>query len=306
VTRRGWLIGVAILWLSGGLVAQTGYVPVRVFDSGRGALTDFEAMVADIARADVVFVGEQHDDPNTHRLELAVLAGVARRRPDAIVAMEMFERDVQEPLDHFSMGHTSEADFLQVGRPWPRYVTDYKPLVDFAIEKNWPIIASNVPRNLATEVSRGGLDVLSSKTSEERQWFAKDLQCPLDDDYFKRFGEAMGDHPAGGATDTTAVASARQTLERFYFAQCLKDETMGESIALAYAAGAAGGKPPLVIHFNGAFHSDFGEGTAERARRRLPGKRIVVLSMLPVANLDTIAPDAQERRRAEYLVYTIK
>ena len=33
--------------------------------------------------ADVVFVGEQHDDPNTHRLELAVLEGLARRaRPD--------------------------------------------------------------------------------------------------------------------------------------------------------------------------------------------------------------------------------
>jgi uncharacterized iron-regulated protein len=307
MTKRAWRMSLGVLALSGGLLAQAGYVPVRVFDSVRGTVSDFEAMLADIARADVVFVGEQHDDRNTHRLELAVLEGVARRRPDAIVAMEMFERDVQEPLDHFLMGHTGEEEFLKVGRPWPRYATDYKPLVDFAIAKNWPVVASNVPRSLASEVSKGGLDVLASKSAEEHQWFARDLQCPLDDDYFKRFGEAMGDHPASpSATDAAAVATARQTLERFYFAQCLKDETMGESVALAYSAGGAGGKSPLVVHFNGAFHSDFGEGTAERARRRLPGKRVVVVTMLPVANLDTIAPDGKERTRADYLVYTMK
>jgi hypothetical protein len=66
------------------------------------------------------------------------------------------------------------------------------------------------------------------------------------------------------------------------------------------------GVTPLVVHFNGAFHTDFGEGTAERARRRLPGTHIVVVSVLPVASLDTIAPDRTERKRADYLVFTVK
>jgi uncharacterized iron-regulated protein len=47
------------------------YVPQRVYDTRRGAFTDFESMVADLARADVVFVGEQHDNPGTHRLQEA-------------------------------------------------------------------------------------------------------------------------------------------------------------------------------------------------------------------------------------------
>ena len=306
MSRQALLTCLAIGALSSAPLAQSGYVPVRVYDSARGAVTDFEAMLADIARADVVFVGEQHDDRNTHRLELAVLEGVARRRTDAIVAMEMFERDVQESFDHFLMGHTSEDDFLRVGRPWPTYATDYKPLVDFAIASNWPVIASNVPRYLATNVSRGGFDALSSTSDQERQWFAKQLVCPLDDDYFKRFAEAMGDHPSASGVDAPNVASARQSLERFYDAQCLRDETMGESVAVAYAAGTASGKSPLVIHFNGAFHSDFGEGAAERARRRLPGKRVIVVSVLPVTDLDAIAPDAKERTRAEYVVYTVR
>ena len=57
----------------------TGYVPERVFDTRRSGFSDFEAMLADLARADVILVGEQHDDANTHRLEAAILEGLLRR-----------------------------------------------------------------------------------------------------------------------------------------------------------------------------------------------------------------------------------
>ena len=286
--------------------AQLGYVPQRVFDSARGQFADFEMMLADIARADVVFVGEQHDDPNTHRLELAILEGLRRRRADVVVALEMFERDVQEPLDHFQMGHISEDEFLKTSRPWPRYTTDYKPLVDFAIAHEWPVVAGNVPRSLASDVSKSGFSVLEGKSDAEKKWFARDLQCPLDDNYFKRFAEAMGDHGGVGADASASDAAKRQSLERFYFAQCLKDETMGESVAEAWKIGAVGGRHPLVVHFNGAFHSDFAEGTAARAKRRLPNQRIVVTTVMTVDNLDAVAPDSTDRKRADYLVYTVK
>jgi len=283
--------------------AQGMYVPHRVFDNARGAFTDFEMMLADAARADVVFVGEQHDDVNTHRLELAVLEGLARRRGNVIVSLEMFERDARDPLGHFLMGHMSEDEFLKVSRPWPRYRTDYKPLVDFAIAKQWPVVAANVPRPIASEVSKAGLGVLDAKTGDDRALFAREVKCPTDDDYFKRFGEAMGEHPGD---DTKTVAEKRDTAEKFYFAQCLKDETMAESIAEAYSAAAMSGPRPVVVHFNGAFHSDFTLGTASRAVRRLPGKRVVVITMMPVQNLDTVAPAGDDRKRADYLVYTIR
>ena len=303
---RGMARIAVFLVVSTVLAAQGGDTPARVFDSARGAFSDLETMFNDLAKADVVFVGEQHDSANTHRLELAILQGIAARRSDAIVAMEMFERDVQEPFDHFQMGHTSEDDFLAGARPWPRYATDYKPLVDFAIAKNWPVIASNVPRSVASEVAKGGLDVLQAKSADEQKWFAHDVKCPTDDEYFKLFAEAMGDHPAAAGSGQSSIAAARQTLERTYFAQCLKDETMGESVATAYAIGAAGGKSPLVLHFNGAFHSDYGLGTAERAKRRLSDKRIVVVTVVPVDRLERAAPDDKDKKRADYLIYTGK
>ena len=291
-----------IFVLAGAAVAAQSYVPNRVFATGPKKFADFEVMAAELAKADVVFVGEQHDDPNTHRLELAVLEALARRGRAVILSLEMFERDVQESLEHFAMGHVSEADFLAGARPWPRYATDYKPLVDLAIAKNWPIVAANVPRRIASEVAKGGLDVLKSKSDEERAFFARDLNCPLgNDDYFKRFVEAMGSHPAPGA----AGDEARRTSERYYYAQCVKDETMAESIASAHRAASSSPSAtrPLVVHFNGAFHSDYGLGTASRVKRRLSNARIAVISMKPVANLDDL-PDA-DRKVGDWIVYTL-
>jgi uncharacterized iron-regulated protein len=68
---------------------------------------------------------------------------------------------------------------------------------------------------------------------------------------------------------------------RFYEAQCVKDEAMAEAIV---AALTRGGRGTVVLHVNGAFHSDEGLGTAERVRRRLPSAKVVVVSAVPVAN----------------------
>jgi uncharacterized iron-regulated protein len=291
---RRRVLAVIILAGATNLSAQS-YVPQRVFDSAASQFSDFESMVAAIARADVVFVGEQHDDPNTHRLERALLDGLARRRGDIILSLEMFERDVQDRLDQFRAGKLPEAEFLASSRPWPRYATDYKPLVDLAIARQWPVIAANIPRPMASEISKAGIEVLAGKTDTEKAWFAREWKCPTDDEYYRRFKDVMGGHT--GASE----------MDRFYAAQCLKDETMAESIATAWSAAAAA-KPetrPLVVHYNGSFHSDYGLGTASRVTRRLPDAKTVVVTMIPVANLDTVAT-TDHLRKGDYLVFTVK
>ncbi len=282
--------------------APPSYVPERVFDSSTKRFSDFESMLADLMYADVVFVGEQHDDPATHRLELAILDGLARRRGNIILALEMFERDVQPALDAYLAGTITEEAFLKTSRPWPRYQTDYRPLVEFAKARLWQVVASNVPRKLAADVSRSGLAVLDQLPPGERGWAAREFQCPLDA-YFKRFAEAMTAHPMPGGTQRSAE-DQRQTTERFYFAQCVKDETMGESVANAITGASA--PRPLVVHFDGAFHSDYGMGTAARAERRLKGAMVRIVTMLPVDDLDRLKPTKDDRKIADYLVYTIR
>jgi uncharacterized iron-regulated protein len=282
--------------------ASPGYVPERVYDTRRAAFSDFEVMLAGIAGADVVFVGEQHDDPNTHRLEAAILQGLLRRGRAATVSLEMFERDVQSTLDAYLAGRIDEAAFLAAARPWPRYATDYKPLVELASAHRWPVIGASVPRKYAAMVAKTGLGALESLPPDERAQVARDIQCPLDA-YFDRFVETMNSHPMPGS-EKTPEAERRATSERYYFAQCVKDETMAESIASAIEGN--GSRQGPVVHFTGAFHSDFGAGVAERVRRRLPSKRVVVISILPVENLDGLAPQGDDLKRADYLIYTVK
>jgi uncharacterized iron-regulated protein len=158
------------------------------------------------------------------------------------------------------------------------------------VARGWPVIAANTPRPIATKVAHDGLDALASSSDADKTLYATDRACPPKGGYYKRFVKEMGGH--SGSTD------------RYYQAQCLKDETMAESIAQAYAVGAMGGKRPLVVHVTGAFHSDYREGTVERTTRRLPGKRVLVLSIVPIEKLPERAPGSSDRKRADFLLFT--
>lgn len=295
---------------------NSGYIPHRVYKSGDKRFSDFEAMLAELSRADVAFVGEQHNDPATHRIERAILEGLARRRENVIVAMEMFERDTQASLDDYLAGRLGEEEFLKSSRPWPNYPTDYRPLIEFSRAHRWRVIASNAPRPIAQQVSRQGLDAARSGAESQRNLVAAEFACPMDD-YFKRFSEAMGKgHPGAHQkqqddkqSDKQQEEERRAVIERFYYAQCVKDETMAESIAKALgmqsnSQGAANGGP-LVVHFNGAFHSDYRLGTASRVIRRAPKSNVKVISVVPVENLDAINAD-EYRKRGDYIIFTLK
>ena len=272
------------------------YTPHRVYDSRKNRFIDFEELASRLARADLVFVGEQHDDPATHRMELAILEGLARRRDSVVLSLEMFERDVQHLLDRYLSGSLGEDSLLAGARPWRNYRTDYRPLVELARVRGWPVLASNVPRPLAAMVSRGGLEALDTLAPERRAHAATEIRCP-EDGYYDRFVAAMGDLSAHGANGSPGELADR--VRRMYLAQCVKDETMAEAVAAAWKPGW------LVIHYNGSFHSDFGLGTVERARRRLGKPKMVVITALPVADLDQVRPSKEERKRADYLLYVL-
>jgi uncharacterized iron-regulated protein len=260
----------------------------------------YSQMIERLARADVVFFGEQHDDPETHRAEAAVLESLGQIGRPVVLSLEMFERDVQPVLDDYLAGRVSEADLLARSRPWPRYATDYRPLVELAKARGWRVIAANVPRPLASAVGRKGLAALDTLSPVDRLAAARDNICP-NDDYHARFMEQMQGHgvgagpaPAPGDTLPTAMA------ERFYLAQCVKDETMAESIVEA-RRGAA--RNAIVVHFNGAFHSDFAQGTVDRVRRREPGWKLAVVTAVPGRD-PAAMPIAPQSGRAEVVIFT--
>ncbi len=155
--------------------------------------------------------------------------------------MEMFERDVQPSLDNYLAGRSTEADFLAKSRPWPRYSSDYRPLVELAHASNWPVIASDVPRRLASLVSRRGLEnKFSTRSAPLITPSPRANSAARTTTTSARFAQTMSEMPShSGDSTKESAAEKAATIERIYQAQCIKDETMGESVALAYAAGAA-------------------------------------------------------------------
>ncbi|HEX8274407.1 MAG TPA: ChaN family lipoprotein [Longimicrobiaceae bacterium] len=269
-------------------------VPHRVYDARAGRWTDFAALADSVAAADVAFVGEQHDDGGTHRLQRALLEALAARGERVVVAMEMFERDVQPLLDRYLAGEAPESAFVAGSRPWPNYAADYRPLVELARERGWPVVAGNVPRRIASAVSRRGADTLASLSAAERAWVAAERRCPRDA-YHARFAEQMRAHPMPGTAEEQAAAT-----DRFYLAQCAKDETMAESVARARERHGPGA---LVVHFNGAFHTDRRLGIVPRLERRAPGARVLVVSAVPVPDPERVDP-AEFRDRGDFILFT--
>lgn len=274
------------------------YTPHRVYDTKRRRFVDLETLIARITRdADIAYLGEFHNDSGTHQLQAAVLEGVARRREGKVVlSLEMFERDVQPQLEAYLGNTIDEATFLATSRPWGNYRTDYRPMVEFAKARAWPVVGGNVPRRLASVVARRGLAALDSLPEADRPFVAAQHSCPRNG-YWERFRETMGDMSGHGMQLTPEQVEAM--VWRTYEAQCVKDEAMAESIVAARTTHGT-----LVIHANGAFHSNYHLGTVERVQRRDRRARQLVVTFLPVQDLDA-ADGRRDRKIGDYIVFTL-
>ncbi len=209
----------------------------------------------------VVHVGELHGNPGAHRLELETLRELIQQGGPLALSMEQFERDVQSVLDQYLRGEIAEDEFLKTSRPWPNYA-DYRPMIELCKEKKIPVIAGNIPRRLASRVFKEGTEVLEKFTDEEKTWCARKLVAnagPYRDKFFRQMGADSGHN---------------ENIERMYSSQCIKDDTMAESIADWLKLNPKG----RVVHINGAFHSEAGLGVPEKLGVLVPGIRQSLLT----------------------------
>lgn len=231
------------------------------------------AQVADdLVTADFVALGEEHGNQPVHETHLALIEAMYERRPNMVIAMEHFERDVHAVLLQYLDGSMSETEFLAKSRPWGNYERDYKPVIEFAKQHKLVVLAANAPRPLASKAAREGVDaVLPHKD------LARETSAP-DDEYRDACDEAMADAGHGKMSE--------ERLARFYASQCLKDDTMAESLTDYLQERYAQGDKPLAVLICGKMHSDHGRGTVQRVVQRMPpGFTVRVLSAESVEDM---------------------
>ncbi len=257
-----------------------------------GKKADFNKMINTLSEnSEIVFIGEKHNDPKAHLVELEVLKALFKQtKGDIIFSLEMFERDVQGILDKYLKGEIDEKSFLEKSRPWPNYKTDYRPLIEFAKKKGIKVIAANVPRRYAAMVSHGDLKVLDKLKPEERKFIAEKIYIEYPE-YRKNFYNAM--EMMTGKMKKHGIAKMK---ELFYRAQCVKDSSMAESILRVHK------KYPkkLILHINGEFHSDYKLGTAAVLKTLCPEIKIMNIRVFPENNYKY---DKRDEKIADFIIY---
>jgi aminopeptidase N len=244
---------------------------ISVRDGRTGRDLSLDAFLDTLAKADAVFLGETHTDETTHRVELGVYEGLlARRRGHVVLAMEMFERDVQPDLDAYLAGQIDEPAFLARTRPWSNYRTAYRPLIEMAKLSGHPVVASNFPQPLRQRVALEGPAVLTSLEGDARRQAPAKL-LPNTAEYWRRADNAVRSHRAimGGGAD-----------DRLCSTQSLWDNAMGEACALALDAHPG----HLVLHLNGGFHSAYWDGIVHQLLARRPRTKVLTVDITPVTN----------------------
>jgi len=223
----------------------------------------------------IVYVGETHDNPASHRLQLDLLKTLQRRYPGrTALAMEMFTPSQQPTLDGWVDGSLAEKELLRRWyNGWRMDFGYYREILDFARANRIPVLGINAEKQLVQAVGRKELTEL---TAEEQ------AQLPTGMDFSDPYQTALtkaifGGHNAGG-----------KQFAGFHRIQTLWDETMAENIA-RFLSSPQGDDYHLLV-LAGDNHIRNGFGIPRRVFRRLP------LSYVLVGNEEL---EVSEKKKAE-------
>ncbi|PLX02387.1 MAG: iron-regulated protein [Marinilabiliales bacterium] len=255
------------------LSSFTGDKPAYRIFNNEGKKVKYKKMLETVKDADVIFFGELHNNPIVHWLQYELTKELYNEKGgEIILGAEMFETDNQLILNEYLKGNISIKSFEKEARLWPNYKTDYKPLVEFAKDSNLVFVATNIPRRYASLTYKKGFEGLDELSAE-----AKSFIAPLPIEYdpeLKGYSDMM--------KQMEGMGHANPNLPK---AQAIKDATMGYSIAEFTGNGKT------FIHYNGAYHSNNYEGILWYLNRYKPNLKIVTITSVEQADVDTLSGD---------------
>jgi uncharacterized iron-regulated protein len=106
----------------------------------------------------IVLLGEVHDNPEPHRLRLALLRRAFEAGWRPAIAMEQFDRERQADIERARHERPLDAQHvIDLAAPETGWRWDfYRPFVALALEYDVPLFAANLSRADAGRIVRGG------------------------------------------------------------------------------------------------------------------------------------------------------
>lgn len=248
--------------------------PFAWIDGNTGKSITYDDVVARAVAAQVIVVGEQHDQATHHEVQRRIVTTLAAKTgaKGIVVGLEMLTWDKQPVLDRFNSGEL-DADAFAKAVDWQKawgFTFDlYRPVLVDGRNAGASFKALNAPRELVRAVRKKGFDGLSQ--AEIRMLPDLDLGDVEHRAWFKGIF-AGGGHPMKDAD-----------VDAFYTAQVVWDEAMADRAAQALLDGAK-----HVVVLAGAGHVARGRGIPQRVERRVPSARVMSIVPLTVDSEDAI------------------
>jgi uncharacterized iron-regulated protein len=249
----------------------------QIFDKN-GHSTSYKKIIKNALKSDIVLFGEYHDNSVSHWLELELAKDLFEKKT-LLLGAEMLEADNQNLLNRYLKGEINQKQLDSTARLWPNYKTDYKPLVDFAKDKNIPFVATNIPRRFASLVFKQDFIALEKLSELEKSWIA-----PLPIAY---------DPTLSGYAEMLNMDSEHAN-DKMPKAQAIKDATMAYFILKNRTENS------LFLHFNGSYHSNNFQGIYWYLKHENPALKIVTIAT--VSQKDITKLEKENLLTADFII----
>ena len=169
-----------------------------------------------VEKADVIYVGETHDDPAHHEYELELIRGLLGRKVKFAVGWEMFDETQQSSIDAWASQKISLEQLLvktDFQKRWGIYSPIYEQILRITEKANLRNLALNAPSELVRKIARA-----EPLTAKELALLPSGFAA--DSGAYKNFVALIGEHPGVEKTD----------LRRYFDAQNVWDQTMANRI----------------------------------------------------------------------------
>ena len=236
-------------------------------DLYRGEPIPYEAILADLAEARVIYLGEHHTIAEHHELQTRLIADLGKRGLSLAVGLEQIEACQQPVVERYNrkeINFDQLAETTQWAQRWPNF-RQYQPVLETARNLGAPVLALNARSELIHRIARGGGVAKLDPASRQELPAKMQLADPL---YEKLLAMQMMVH----------LAATPQRVRPMVEAQIARDETMAAATAKFLQSEPGHGRTMIVLC--GAGHVAYGLGTPERVRQLVPGvkDRIVLFS----------------------------
>jgi uncharacterized iron-regulated protein len=186
-----------------------------------------------VEKANVVYVGETHDDPLDHQYELELVRDLLKRKTKFAIGWEMFDTTQQSAIDAWASHVISfkqvifKTDFQ---KHWGIYSPVYEEILQIAGNAKISILALNAPPELTRKVARG-----EPLTAPERAMIPTGFVAT--NGGYKNFVAMMGNHPGLNEADLRLFFAAQNTWDQTMASRILDFERRNPEVLLLVLTG---------------------------------------------------------------------